>query len=347
MVRKNIINLIGLFLLSGLITACGAAVNAEPSTTPQPAVSIKDNIVSASAEVVAGKNANLSFTLGGPRVEVNVKAGDSVKADQVLASFPENALPQAIVNAKADLILAQDALNKLFVVDTALAQAKITLRAAQDAYDDAVDHRKSLNERITYREVTTKIENTPFGKIEVPKVKIYKGYATEETKAKSDEDVALAKGLLEDAQRELDRLNNLQNTADVQAAQTRVQAIESVIEQSKLTAPFDGTVVDLFVNSGEMVSPGAPVLLLADLSTLEVKTTDLNEVDVARIQTGDPVKVSFDALPNTTVTGKVTEISLKNAVGSGVYYDVYIALDKIPEELRWGMSAFVEIEVKK
>jgi multidrug efflux pump subunit AcrA (membrane-fusion protein) len=68
---------------------------------------------------------------------------------------------------------------------------------------------------------------------------------------------------------------------------------------------------------------------------------------VARIQVGDTVKVSFDALPDTVVTGKVREISLKNAVGSGVYYDVFVTLDEVPEGLRWGMSAFVEIEVSK
>jgi len=106
-------------------------------------------------------------------------------------------------------------------------------------------------------------------------------------------------------------------------------------------------IIESYINSGEMVSPGSPVFLLADLSTLQVKTTDLNEVDVARIQIGDTVDVSFDALPDTTVKGKVNEVSLKNAVGSGVYYDVYITLDETPEELRWGMSAFVEIQVSK
>lgn len=73
-----------------------------------------------------------------------------------------------------------------------------------------------------------------------------------------------------------------------------------------------------------------------DLSTLQVKTTDLNEVDVTRIQIGDIVDLSFDALPDTTVTGKVSEISLKNTSGSGVYYDVFIKLDEIPQQTPLG-----------
>lgn len=346
--KRNILFFgVGVILISMFVSACGSASNnAEQTSAPQPILDIDDDIVSASAEVVAGSYANLSFALGGSNVEVFVKAGDSVKEGQVLASFPDEFLPQAIISANADLILAQDALEDLLVVDTALAQAVISLRAAQEAYEDAVDHRESLNEEITYKEVTTKIENTPFGKIEVPKVKEYTGFATEEQKAKADEALALAKAILDNAQREIDRLNDLENTAEVKAAITRIEAVESVIQQAQLIAPFDGTVVELYVNSGEMISPNMPVLLLADLSSLQVKTTDLNEVDVARVQVGDSVDVTFDALSDAVVTGKVSEISLKSSAGSGVYYDIFIVLDEFPENLRWGMSAFVEIQVE-
>jgi multidrug resistance efflux pump len=347
---KSIPNLLIILILSALVTACGAMTgNAEPvqADDTQPLITLNDDIVSASAEVVTGKWANLSFMLGAERVNVSVKAGDKVKAGAVIASFPDDALPQGIINSQADLILAQKSLDDLLDTNTALAQTVIVLRDAQKAYDKAVDYREGLNGLITYKETTIKKERTPFGVIEVPVVKEYEAYADKTTIEKADEDLALKTALLDDAQRELDRLINLQNSPEVQAAQIRVNALESVIRQSKLTAPFDGTVVELYVNSGEMVSPGAPVLLLADLSTLQVKTTDLNEVDVARVQVGDTVKVSFDALPDTVVTGKVSEISLKNAVGSGVYYDVFITLDEIPEGLRWGMSAFVEIEVSK
>jgi multidrug efflux pump subunit AcrA (membrane-fusion protein) len=348
---KTMANRLSIILvLSVLVTACGAMTggNAEPvQPEPQPLLNVNDNVVSASAEVVTGKWANLSFMQGAERVIVSFKAGDQVKAGDVVAYFPEDAIPQGIINAQADLILAQKSLDDLLKTDTALAQTVIVLRDAQKAYDKAVDYRKGLNGLITFKETVIKKEQTPFGVIEVPKVKEYEAYADKTTIEKADEDLALKKALLDDAQRELDRLINLQNSPEVQAAQIRVSALESVIRQSNLTAPFDGTVVESYVNSGEMVSPGAPILLLADLSTLQVKTTDLNEVDVARIQVGDTVKVSFDALPDTIVTGKVSEISLKNAVGSGVYYDVFITLDEIPEGLRWGMSAFVEIEVTK
>ncbi|MCC6568796.1 MAG: efflux RND transporter periplasmic adaptor subunit, partial [Anaerolineales bacterium] len=255
--------------------------------------------------------------------------------------------PQNLINAQADLVLAQQSLDALLASETALAQATIDLRAAQKAYDKAFDYRDSLNDPITITEVTTKIEDTPFGKVEVPVTKEYQGYADKETIAKAEEDLVLKKGLLDDAQRTLDRLTNIENSPDVIAAQTRIAAIEAVLNQSKLFAPFDGVVVETYVNTGEMVSPGVPVVLIADLTTLQVQTTDLNEVDAARVQIGDPVSVTFDALPNTEVSGNVSNVSLKNAPGSGVYFNVTISLDEIPEQLRWGMSAFVEIQASR
>lgn len=350
---KNKFNLvfISAVLLCAVVVSCGggAPEREQTDSVPEspPAVNLNDDIVSASAEVVAGTWANLTFMVGGPKVEVLVSEGRKVKAGEVLALFPEDAMPQTIINARADLILAKSTLDNLLIADTALAETVIALRTAEDAYNQAFNYRESLNGLIVSEEIVTEKEDTPFGPIEVKKIKKTEGYADKYTIDKADEKVALTVAQLEDVKRELTRLQNLQTSPEVVAAQTRVAAIESIINQSTLVAPFEGTVVELYMNSGEMVSPGAPILLLADLSTLQVKTTDLNEVDVARVQIGDPVKVTFDALPDTTVTGKVTEIALKNAPGSGVYFNVTITLDEIPEALRWGMSAFVEIQVSK
>lgn len=343
--KRNILFFgVSIILISMFVSACGSVSDsAEQTPDPQPILDIDDDIVSASAEVVAGSYANLSFALGGSNVEVYVRPGDRVTKGHILASFPEEFLPQAIISAKADLILAQDALDDLLVVDTARAQAVIALRDAQEAYDKAFNWRRELdNDRITVKEIVYKKR---FG-ITVPEIKEYKTWADETTKTKAQEDLELKQGLLDDAKREVEQLNNLQNSAEVRAAQTRIAAIESVIEQSNLVAPFEGTVVELYVNSGEMISPGMPVLLLADLSSLQVKTTDLNEVDVARVKVGDAVEVTFDALSDTVVTGRVSEISLKNSAGSGVYYDIFIVLDEFQGNLRWGMSAFVEIQVE-
>jgi len=388
MTRNIVLKVISLIVVLALVSGCGAApeTTETSNTDSQPLITISDDVVSASAEVVAGKYANLAFMLGTERVNILVKTGDMVKAGDVLALFPEGALPQAIINAQADLILAQKSLDDLLNSNVALAQAEQNLANAKQAVEDAqkdvtkLDFRRAsddlldqteaeidlANKQVSFAEDAYRaVKNRPDGdslkaqallnltnaRLERDRkqatLEWYLGKPSDLDAAKYRAALNLALAQEADAQREYDRLLDLENSAEVSAARTRVNALDALIRQSRLVAPFDGMIVELYINSGEMVSPGAPVLLLADLSTLQVKTTDLNEVDVARIQIGDVVEVSFDALPDTTVTGKVTEISLKNAIGSGVYYDVYILPDEIPEGLRWGMSAFVEIQVSK
>jgi multidrug resistance efflux pump len=73
----------------------------------------------------------------------------------------------------------------------------------------------------------------------------------------------------------------------------------------------------------------------------------LNEIDMAQVEIGDRAIVSFDALPGVTVEGTVLRIASKAAEGSGVNYTVEVELDQIPEKLRWGMTAFVDIQVSQ
>ena len=96
-----------------------------------------------------------------------------------------------------------------------------------------------------------------------------------------------------------------------------------------------------------MVGAGAPIMLLADLSTLRVETTDLNENDVVNVAVGDRAKVTFEALPGLEIEGIVAEIASKSAEGVGVNYTIIISLDEVPEAIRWGMTAYIDIPVEQ
>jgi hypothetical protein len=89
------------------------------------------------------------------------------------------------------------------------------------------------------------------------------------------------------------------------------------------------------------------VLALADLTVLRVEITDLNEIDMAQVQVGDAVRVYFDALPDATIEGEVVYISPQAAQGAGVNYPALIELAQLPQGLRWGMSAFVDITLER
>jgi multidrug efflux pump subunit AcrA (membrane-fusion protein) len=135
--------------------------------------------------------------------------------------------------------------------------------------------------------------------------------------------------------------------ARIAAASAQVDAALEQIENLTLTAPFNGVVADVLVSEGEWASPGQPVAVLADLDSLRVETTDLNEIDVVHIGVGDMAEVTFDAIPDEIFTGTIIEISPKAADGAGVNYTVVIELDKVPDAARWGMTAFVDIDTNQ
>ena len=134
--------------------------------------------------------------------------------------------------------------------------------------------------------------------------------------------------------------------AAVARAREALLTAEAMRGQATLVAPFDGAVALIQVHAGEQVLPGTPVLMFGDLSTLQVETTDLDEVDVARVQPGQRVTLTFDALPGKVLAGHIVRIAPMAAPGQGATaYTVVIAFDEVDPALRWGMTAFVDIEV--
>jgi HlyD family secretion protein len=132
--------------------------------------------------------------------------------------------------------------------------------------------------------------------------------------------------------------------AQVAAAQAQLDAIESQLRNLVLRAPITGTVSQLNFQVGEWVAPGQPILSLADLDHLQVKTTDLSERDVPRVEIGQPVTVRVKAL-DQAVTGRVSEISpVAETLGGDVVYTATIDLDSRPPGIRAGMSVEVQFE---
>ena len=70
MTGNIVLRIVSLIIISVFVVSCGATSETSDvsSANSQPLVSINDNIVSASAEVVAGRYANLAFMLGAERV---------------------------------------------------------------------------------------------------------------------------------------------------------------------------------------------------------------------------------------------------------------------------------------
>ncbi|HID53410.1 MAG TPA: HlyD family efflux transporter periplasmic adaptor subunit [Anaerolineae bacterium] len=137
-----------------------------------------------------------------------------------------------------------------------------------------------------------------------------------------------------------------QAEAAVQQAEVNVASANTALERTVLQARFAGEVSRIHTSVGQLAQPGMAVVTVADFSEWLVQTTDLTELDVPLVGIGASVEVELDALPNEKLTGTVTAVSLTPSLSRGdVVYKTTIQLDN-PDDLpiRWGMTAFVDIE---
>ena len=104
--------------------------------------------------------------------------------------------------------------------------------------------------------------------------------------------------------------------AKADVAQTQAKVSATRVEQSRtvLYAPFAGTVAKIVGEVGEYSTPSPPgvptppAIDLIDDSCLYVKAP-MDEVDAPKIQPGQTVRISFDALPKQTFPGKVKRVA--------------------------------------
>jgi len=160
-------------------------------------------------------------------------------------------------------------------------------------------------------------------------------------------DIALLQAQLDDAKREYDRLKNGADPNDIAAAQARIAAAQATINQAKITAPFDGIITDISIKPGDQVTPGTVAFRLDDLSHLLVDV-QVSEVDINRIQAGQNVNLTFDAISNKEYHGKVTEVAPVGTSTQGVVdFTVTVELTDADEAVKPGMTAAVNMVVSQ
>jgi len=163
-------------------------------------------------------------------------------------------------------------------------------------------------------------------------------------------DVSAAVAQRDAAQAQLDLLLAGATEEQIQAAEAAVDQAHVAVDQARLqleratlAAPWEGTVTSLDVEVGEMVNPVQPILVLSDLTALEVDV-NLDETDVTHVALAQEAHVSVDAFPGVAMVGEVTYIAPKADIFSGVVlYPVTVRLMISDLPLRAGMTADVEI----
>ena len=155
--------------------------------------------------------------------------------------------------------------------------------------------------------------------------------------------VALAEAKLADAQRAYDRVKNGPTQADIAAAQAKIDAAQETLDQAHLLAPFAGTITEVDVSTGDLVDQGQTAFRIDDLSSIYVDL-QISEVDIQSLQIGQKVALTFDAIPDKTYNGVVSQIGIVGTVSQGVVnYPVTVRMTDADASVRPGMTAAVSI----
>jgi len=153
--------------------------------------------------------------------------------------------------------------------------------------------------------------------------------------------------------------------AQLAGANTSVQTAQQNLNATTLVAPIDGNVNAINGVVGETVGPGqgstsqapgstAPLpsagastsfMVIGNDSAMEV-IVPFAESDAARVGFNQDVQVTFDAVPNLTISGKVVAVASSATVSSGVVnYYATIMLNQTNKSLKEGMTSNATVTV--
>jgi len=343
-------------------------------------------IVGATGTVRANQTAVMTWQTTGQIGEINVAAGEQVSTGDVLGRLSLSSLPQALILAEADLVAARRALENLQQSSLARAQAQLALSQAEDELNTAMSKRTSKDysraSELTLEEARTRLSLAEdevaryedlydqvknFSSDNTTRLNIYSALLNARRQLElaqanlryleggpnpleveqADATVALAQAKYDDALREWDRIKDGPDPDDVRAAEARIAAIEASLAMSTLTAPFTGTITEVNSKIGDQVTPGTNSFRLDDLSRLLVDV-QVPEADINRLEVGQPVVMSFDAILGKEYNGKIVEVGRVGATVTGIVnFKVTIELSDIDSDVLSGMTAAVNIVINQ
>lgn len=213
-----------------------------------------------------------------------VKEGEHVRKGQLLFQLDDDDIRTQAAKAHAQLKAAQANLSapqaEVQTVNDELAKARL----ARDTAQRNLEALRRLQEQ---------------------------GAASSGEVKKTEQDLESAQAdvtLYEQKQRErYSQSETASMQAQVAEAQAAYDAAEDALRKSSVRAPFDGIVYSLPVKTGAFVQGGELLLQAADLTQVLVRAY-VDEPDIGRLQAGQNVEITWDAVPGRTWTGTVNAV---------------------------------------
>lgn len=347
--------LLGLTLVGSM--ACSPFGGDEEAGQQLVKVTQGDIVLSVTAEgnLSLPWHRKLTFGTSGTVTKINVKQGDSVIKEQVLASLDVTSLELvvkaeelAVKTAEIDLELATNDFREItypYTYSTLVFDVPASIAAIGDAQRQLKEAQEALEIGLSseqYWEVWQQLKQAQDSLIEA-REKLARGYGEDvfESQILSIADywtLRTAELEMEKAQLALDGAKNDLDEAN------------SDLKKVIILAPFDGVIATVDVKEGDMLSSvnyaTKIIIELIDPSRMELNA-DVDEIDIVEVKLGQRVIIEVDALLTLPLEGEVISVSpLAREEAGLVLYEVKIGFD-IPQGsgLRVGMSATADIVI--
>ncbi len=311
----------------------------------------------ASADDLAAAQASLTSAEDNLRSLQSPNQADLDSAELTLAS------------AKARLQRLLDGPNSdsITVASAGLRRAEIQLKQAQDAYN-AVSYdsfaasvqgealqQATIDYETALANYNLAIKDPDNAEILAAQAQVSQAQAAlDRLTTPSAGQIAAAEAQVSQAKSTLERLQNGASATDIAISQAAVDASQvnldranRNLERAKLFSPIAGTVTGINIKAGEL--PTNPIaIVVSDLSAFMLEV-EVDEIDINRIQIGQPVIITLDSLPDEEFTGYVDQVAIAPIASStGITaYPVKVLIDSADAPFKIGMNVNATIETER
>lgn len=269
---------------------------------------------------------------------------------------------KAVADAKDNQFKSESQVNylKSKVSQSQLDAAEAALTLATSALDRSRERVNELNssgkdDELFAAAVLVSYGNEKIYNLALANVNYLRGLGRSDSRdlQKAEANLAVATAQLNIAKLDYETYSKGPDPDLLELAQSRLAngkaqlaSAQAALRDLDLIAPFDGTLVQLNLKLGEITAPSLPAVILADLRTWKIETTDLTEKDVAFLAIGMPAVIRLDAFPGLDFDGIIREIDLLGVVKRGAAnYTISIDFDPKNVPVRWEMTAFVDFTI--
>lgn len=266
--------------------------------------------VSGSGNVISDDTAEIDPGISGEISEIKVALGDKVKKGQLLLVIENDDLEAKRAQAWIAYNQAKEALEK----------AKLDKLQTDQSLEDLLEQKEGDPDSV------------------------------------SDLDIKIAEQKVKSAKLAIESAENKVWSSWLDYNQAKEEA-----NKREVTAPINGTVTALNIKVGDSVgsvsgatgdnkmtnSSSSSLITITNLEKFKANIA-LNEIDVTKVKIGQSATLTFDAIEDFTLTGKVSEIDVSGTVTQGVVsFNVKIAFDAKDGRIKPGMTVSAAIVTQR